>query len=80
MNMHNYDFLLSDLSSLAGVGKKTSTILRKKKINNIFDLLFNLPQSYTDRRQKLKINEILENLGFFLQKCTFGEKVHFFKI
>ena len=31
MNMNNYDFLLSDLSKLKGVGKKTTNILKKKK-------------------------------------------------
>ena len=58
MNMNNYNFLLSDLSKLKGVGNKTVEILKKKKINNIFDLLFKLPHSYTDRSQKLKINEL----------------------
>ena len=58
MNMNNYNFLLSDLSKLKGVGNKTAEILKKKKINNIFDLLFKLPQSYIDRSQKLKINEL----------------------
>ncbi len=56
--MNNYEFLLSDLSKLKGVGKKTSEILKKKKINNIFDLLFRPPQSYTDRSFKMKINEL----------------------
>ena len=56
--MNNYDFLLSDLNKLKGVGNKTAEILKKKKINNIFDLLFKLPQSYIDRSQKLKINEL----------------------
>ena len=44
-NKNNYDYLLSDLTKLKGVGKKTMEILRKKKINNIFDLLWKLPKS-----------------------------------
>jgi len=48
-NMNNYDYLLSDLTKLNGVGKKTMEILKKKKVNNIFDLLWRLPKSYTDR-------------------------------
>ena len=48
-NMNNYEYLLSDLTKLNGVGKKTMDILKKKKINNIFDLLWRLPKSYTDR-------------------------------
>ena len=30
-NINNFDFLLSDLTQLSGVGKKTMSILRKKK-------------------------------------------------
>jgi ATP-dependent DNA helicase RecG len=48
-NINNYNYLLSDLTKLNGVGKKTMEILKKKKINNIFDLLWRLPKSYTDR-------------------------------
>ena len=33
-------------------------ILKKKKINNIFDLLWRLPKSYTDRSITSKINEL----------------------
>jgi ATP-dependent DNA helicase RecG len=55
---NNYDYLLSDLTKLTGVGKKTMEILKKKKINNIFDLLWRLPKSYTDRSLSSKINEL----------------------
>ncbi len=55
---NNYKYLLSDLSKLNGVGKKTMQILKKKKINNIFDLLWRLPKSYTDRSLTTKINNI----------------------
>ena len=50
-NKSNYEFLLKDLTNLKGVGKKTAEILKKKKINNLFDLLWRLPKSYTDRTQ-----------------------------
>ena len=39
-NKSNYKYLLSDLSILKGVGNKTTNLLKKKKINNIFDLLW----------------------------------------
>ena len=55
---NNYKYLLSDLTKLNGVGKKTMQILMKKKINNIFDLLWRLPKSYTDRSLTSKINDI----------------------
>ena len=57
-NKNNYEYLLQDLSKLKGVGKKTAEILKKKKINNLFDLLWRLPKSYTDRTKIDKINEI----------------------
>ena len=55
---NNYGYLLSDLTKLTGVGKKTMAILKKKNINNIFDLLWRLPKSYTDRSLTSKINEL----------------------
>ena len=56
--MKNFEYLLADLTKLKGVGKKTMEILKKKKINNIFDLLWRLPKSYTDRSLTSKINEL----------------------
>jgi len=55
---NNYDYLLADLTKLNGVGKKTMEILKKKKINNIFDLLWRLPKSYTDRTLVSKICDL----------------------
>ena len=54
----NYKYLLSDLNSLKGVGIKTTNLLKKKKINSIFDLLWKLPKSYTDRSLSLKIKDL----------------------
>ena len=54
----NYEYLLSDLSCLKGVGIKTTNLLKRKKINNIFDLLWKLPKSYTDRRLSSKIKDL----------------------
>jgi ATP-dependent DNA helicase RecG len=57
-NKSNYKYLLSDLTSLKGVGIKTTNLLKKKKINNIFDLLWKLPKSYTDRSLSSKIKDL----------------------
>ena len=57
-NINNYDYLLADLTKLNGVGKKTMEILKKKKVNNIFDLLWRLPKSYTDRTLVSKICDL----------------------
>ena len=57
-NNNTYNFLLSDLKNLRGVGAKTSNLLKKKKINNIFDLLWKLPRTYTDRSISAKIKDL----------------------
>jgi len=53
-----YEYLLSDLTKLKGVGVITTNLLKRKKINNIFDLLWKLPKSYTDRRLSSKIKDL----------------------
>ncbi len=55
---NTYNYLLSDLKKLKGVGTKTYNLLKKKKINNIFDLLWRLPKSYTDRSKSTKIKDL----------------------
>ena len=74
-NKSNYKYLLSDLTSLKGVGIKTTNLLKKKKINNIFDLLWKLPKSYTDRSlssniKDLRIGEI-QTVTIVPQKYSF---------
>ena len=56
--MNDYDFLVSDISSIKGIGTKTTKLLKKKNINTVFDLLWSLPRDYTDRTQISKINEL----------------------
>ena len=74
-NKTNYEYLLSDLSSLKGVGTKTKNLLKKKNINNLFDLLWKLPKSYIDRSlssniKDLKIGEI-QTVTIIPQKYNF---------
>ena len=57
------DFLIQNVSALDGVGTKTKKLLKKKKIEKISDLLWNLPQDFTDRSNlqtldKLEIGKI----------------------
>ena len=47
--MNDYEYLLSDINTINGIGKKTSKLFRKKNINTIFDLLLTLPQGFVDR-------------------------------
>ena len=56
--MNKYQYLLNDLNKIKGIGTKTSNILKKKGIYNLFDLIWKLPQSFTDRSIKSKINEL----------------------
>ena len=58
VNKSNYEYLLADLTTLKGVGVKTTNLLKKKNINNIFDLLWKLPKSYTDRSLSAKIKDL----------------------
>ena len=48
-HLNTYDFLTKNISSLTGVGSKTKKLLKKKKIEKVSDLLWNLPQGQTDR-------------------------------
>ena len=58
-----HDFLTDNVTNLVGVGSKTESILKRKKIDKISDLLWNFPQDYTDRTNlqsldKLEIGKI----------------------
>ena len=74
-NKKNHNYLLSDLTKLKGVGNKIANLLKKKKVNTIFDLLWKLPKSYTDRSiscniKDLKIGEI-QTITIIPQKYSF---------
>jgi ATP-dependent DNA helicase RecG len=59
MNINNKkNFLFDDVSSIVGVGKKLSLYLKKKKIEKVNDLLWNLPYSYTDRSEIATLNKL----------------------
>ena len=58
-----HNFLIQNISALDGVGIKTKKLLKKKKIEKISDLLWNLPQGFIDRSNvqtldKLEIGKI----------------------
>ncbi len=71
----NYKYLLSDLSAIKGVGVKTTNLLKKKKINSIFDLLWKLPKSFTDRSLSSKIKDLkideIQTITIIPQKYSF---------
>ena len=51
-------FLVENVSILKGVGLKTRKLLKKKKIEKISDLLWNLPQGFTDRSDVRSLNNL----------------------
>ncbi len=71
----NYKYLLSDLSSLKGIGIKTTNLLKKKKVNSIFDILWKLPKSFTDRSLSSKIKDLkideIQTITIMPQKYSF---------
>ena len=74
-NKSNYKYLLSDLNKLKGVGVKTKNLLKKKNVNNIFDLLWKLPKSYIDRSLSSKIKDLRigdnQTINIIPQKYSF---------
>ena len=59
MNQSKIDnFLVQNVSALNGVGNKIKKLLKKKKIEKISDVLWNLPQGYTDRSDLQTLNKL----------------------
>ncbi len=56
--MNNYEYLLSDISILKGVGKSLASKFRRKNINTIFDLILSIPSKYIDRSLETKIKNL----------------------
>ena len=52
------DFIFNEVSKLKGVGPKLSKYLKQKKIEQIKDIILNLPYSETDRSKLYKLNEL----------------------
>ena len=52
------NYLFSSISSLNGVGEKTSKYLKNKNILTINDLLWNFPYSYTDRTTSVELDKL----------------------
>ena len=52
------DFIFQDVNKLHGVGSQLSKYLKKKKIDKIKDIIFNLPYSETDRSKIYRLNEL----------------------
>tara|TARA_B100000686_G_scaffold349762_1_gene443908 strand:+ start:332 stop:2392 length:2061 start_codon:yes stop_codon:yes gene_type:complete len=59
MNQFNIkDYLCKNVSTLDGVGTKLKKLLKKRKIEKISDLIWNLPQGYTDRSNVKTLDQL----------------------
>ena len=73
--MNNYEYLLSDISILKGVGKSLTSKFRRKKINTIFDLILSIPSKYIDRSEETKIKDLhigkIQTVTILVEKYNF---------
>ena len=73
--MSSYEYLLSDISTIKGIGTKIGKLFRKKNINTIFDLLWNLPRDFVDRSNVYPINELqvgkIQTVSVVVKKYNF---------
>ena len=56
--MSNFEYLLSPIDIIKGVGKKTLSSFNKKKIFTIFDLLWHLPISKIETAGDTEIDDL----------------------
>ena len=57
-NSKYYKFLSQNISVLKGVGQKIKHLLKRKKIEKISDLLWNLPIDSIDRSKLTNLNTL----------------------
>tara|TARA_Y100001970_G_scaffold283032_1_gene397241 strand:- start:766 stop:2805 length:2040 start_codon:yes stop_codon:yes gene_type:complete len=73
--MNNYEYLLSDISILKGIGKSLVTKFKRKNIYTIFDLILSLPLKYIDRSLETKIKDLhigkIQTITVLVEKYNF---------
>ena len=73
--MKGIEYLLSNINNLNGIGLKTANLLKKKNINTIFDILWNLPRDFVDRSNTFKVNELeigkIQTIKVLIKKYNF---------
>ena len=67
--------IFQDVAKLKGVGSVLSKYLKKKRIEKIKDIIFNLPYSETDRSKISKLNELeigkIQSIKVLVKKLNF---------
>tara|TARA_B100000686_G_scaffold208753_1_gene215664 strand:- start:424 stop:2463 length:2040 start_codon:yes stop_codon:yes gene_type:complete len=76
--MNNYEYLLSDISTLKGVGKSLVSKFKRKNIHTIFDLIINTPSKYVDGTIETKIKDL--HIGKIQTVTIIAEKYNFPRI
>ncbi len=75
MNNLKKDFIFENVNKLKGVGQQLSKYLKKRKIEKIKDILFNLPYSETDRSKINKLEDIeigkIQTIKVLVKKLNF---------
>ena len=56
--MQDYEYFLSSVNNIKGIGKKTAQLFLKKKIINIFDLILHMPTSNIKTSNTVNIDEL----------------------
>ena len=56
--MQDFEYLLSSIDKIKGIGNKTTKLFYKKKIKTIFDLLWHLPKSKTELSRTTDIQNL----------------------
>ena len=75
MSILKKEAIFQDISKLKGVGSVLSKYLKKKRIEKIKDIIFNLPYSETDRSKISKLNELeigkIQSIKVLVKKLNF---------
>ena len=73
--MQDYEYLLSSLDKIKGIGNKTLQLFLRKKINTIFDLIWHLPISNIETSQASTIKDLqigkVQSIKLYVLKYNF---------
>ena len=76
--MNNYEYFLSKISILKGVGKSLVSKFKQKNIHTIFDLILSIPSKYIDSSIETKIKNL--HIGKIQTVTILVEKYYFPRI
>ena len=73
--MNNYEYILSNISILKGVGKSLVSKFKRKNIHTIFDLILSTPSRYIDRSIETKVENLhigkIQTITILVEKYNF---------